>query len=277
MLGLPHQNSTPVFPVTDGSPSFKRSNSSTNTSYQAVVMDQLSSSSSSLNSDIPHSYIHQVDNSPAPLPPPAPPITQSSVPCFSISSSPRKNRKRGHTRSHSNPPLANIIMPEVVPENSIPNYRSPSPLSPAPPTRAGSHPSIVQNMVMSSPSAKSHPQMRRLIGQNSKNTFNRSQSTDLGGEDCLQPLPEPPIRSNSEASSVQSSSPRQRKLSKESGTSTSMVDLPLIRCSTDQFDQSDYSFPRGGKSYSVPRLANLVVNGDSGGKRLEYQHIFKCI
>ena len=242
--GLPHQTSTPVFPMpSDVSPSFKRSNSSNNTSYQAVVLEQqhLSSSSSSLSSDLTthHMYTQQVEVSSY-----VPPPSASKTKC-----------KLGHKRSHSNPPLANIIMPEVVPENSVPEYRSPSPPYHTLPTRAGSHSSIVQNTVINSPSAKSHPQMRRIMG-----TFARSISTDLGGGDIPSP-PEPPIRSNSEASGVQGSSPRQRRLSKETGTSASMVDLPLIRCSGDKLD---YSFPTGGKSHSVPRLANLIVNGDSG-------------
>ncbi len=248
MLGISHQSSTPVFPTVDYSPSFKRSNSSSNTCYQAVANMDLSSSSSSINSDIPH---HHVDQSP--LPPSAPPP--------SLSNTPRKYRKKGHMRSHSNPPLANVIMPEVVPEDPEPNYRSPSPSSPVPPTRSGSHPSITQNNV-SSPSTKTHPQMRRLIGYNSTSSaFSRSYSTD----DDIPPLPDHPIRSNSEASSVQSSSPRQRRLSKDTGTSTSMVDLPLIQCSSDQYYQNDDSFPSTGKSYSVPRLANLVIYGDNGG------------
>ncbi len=240
MLGLAHQTSTPVFPTTDCSPSFQRSNSTTNGCYQAVVNMDLSSSSSSINSDIPH---HHVDQSP--LPPPT----------MSLNT-PRQIRKRGHTRSHSNPPLANIIMPQVVPEDSIPDYRSPSPSSPHPPSRSGSNPSITQNNVVSSPSAKTHPQMRRIIGLNSSNNvFNRSYSID---EDTLV---EPPIiRSNSEASH---SSPRQRRLSKDTGTSTSMVDLPLIQCGgSDHYYES--SFPTTGKSYSVPRLANLVINGENG-------------
>lgn len=249
--GLNHQISTPVFPSVDGSPSFKRFNSTANTtassSYQAVATMDLSSSSSSINSDIPH---HHVDQSP--LPP---------AHAYLGSVTPRKNRKKGHTRSHSNPPLANIIMPEVVPEDSVvPDYQSPSPSSPAPPTRSGSHPSITQNTIMNSPSAKTHPQMRRLIGHP-----NRTYSTDLGDGDEYQPsssLHEPPLRSNSEASNIQGS-PRQRKLSKDSGTSTSMVDLPLIQCNPDY--NTEYSMPSGGKSYSVPKLANLVINGENGG------------
>lgn len=256
--GLNHQISTPVFPSVDGSPSFKRFNSTaiTPSSYQGPVMD-LSSSSSSINSDVPH---HHVDQSPQPPQPPPPPAYLGSV-------TPRKTRKKGHTRSHSNPPLANIVMPEVVPEDSVvPDYQSPSPSSPAPPTRSGSHPSIIQNTVMNSPSAKTHPQMRRLMGHP-----NRTHSTDLGGEpDDFNSVPthhEPPVRSNSEASNIQGS-PRQRKLSKECGTSTSMVDLPLIQCNSDNhLYHNDYTMSSGGpgKSYSVPKLANLVINGENGG------------
>ena len=89
--------------------------------------------------------------------------------------------------------------------------------------------------------------------------FSRSISTDLGDVQ-----PDPPIRSNSEASGVQSASPRQRRLSKEVGTSTSMVDLPLIQCSVDHNE-----FPASSvKSHSVPRLANLTINTSAGGTYL---------
>ena len=254
MLGISHQTSTPVFPTADCSPSFQRSNSTTNASYQAVVTMDLSSSSSSINSDIPH---HHVDQSPLP-PPVSSPFLLNNL---------RQIRKKGHIRSHSNPP-SNIIMPEVVPEHTVPDYRSPSPSSPNPPSRSGSNPSITQNNVVSSPSAKTHPQMRKLIGiKNPSNSFNRSYSTDLGGGDDLHPVEPPILRSNSEASN---SSPRQRRLSKEVGTSTSMVDLPLIQCSTDQYYYSEYSLPSTGKSYSVPRLANLVTNGENGGMYNKY-------
>ena len=244
-LGLPHQNSVPVLPThMTNEHSFKRSNSSSGSGF-TTLMDlpnqHLSSSSSSINSDY-----HEPVAPPPPLP---------------SNNTHRAKRKLGHTRSHSNPPLANLVLPEAVPEHSVvPDYRSPSPPyynSTAPPTRTGSHSSIVQNNV-NSPSAKSHPQVRRLMA-NTSHVFTRSVSTDLGGE----MNPEPPARSNSEASGVQSSSPRQRRLSKETGTSASMVDLPLIRCS-DQMDQNEYGFPQSGKSHSVPRLANLVVNADNG-------------
>ena len=90
--------------------------------------------------------------------------------------------------------------------------------------------------------------------------FSRSVSTDLGDVH-----PEPPARSNSEASGVQSVSPRQRRLSKEVGTSTSMVDLPLIQCSGEV-----YEFPTSSvKSHSVPRLANLIVNTSTGESERE--------
>ena len=98
--------------------------------------------------------------------------------------------------------------------------------------------------------------------------FSRSISQELGGSE-VRPTPpsEPPYRSNSEASGVQAATPRQRRLSKETGTSSSMVDLPLVRRSNENLDQSEYPFPQAGKSYSVPRLAYLAVNGDNSLER----------
>lgn len=261
-IGLPHQSSVPTMTVhmTNENEPFKRSNSSGGSTYINLIEvagQNLSSSSSSLNSDQSNTQQsnHHTDGL---LPPPStvtPPSTSSSN---NSSSNIKAKRKLGHTRSHSNPPLANLIMPEVVPENSVPDYRSPSPPyynsnSNAPPARTGSQSSIAQNNV-GSPSTKSHPQVRRIMANN----FVKSVSTDLG--DHTLSHPPPPVRSNSEASGVQSSSPRQRRLSKETGTSASMVDLPMIRCSTDKLDQSEYTFSQPGKSHSVPRLVNLVVN-----------------
>ena len=94
--------------------------------------------------------------------------------------------------------------------------------------------------------------------------FSRSISQELGGSEARSNIPsEAPYRSNSEASGVQAATPRQRRLSKETGTSSSMVDLPLVRMSNENLDQSEYSLPQAGKSYSVPRLACLAVNGDN--------------
>ena len=266
-IGLPHQNSVPTLPshITSENETFKRSNSSSGSGYinlADISGHNLSSSSSSLNSDqsnTQHSSQHpEVLTSPSTSVPP--PSNLSAPPPSFSSSNLTTKRKLGHTRSHSNPPLANLIMPEVVPENSVPNYRSPSPPyyntndnSNAPPTRTGSHPSIVQNHV-GTLSTKSHPQVRRLMANAPVLV------TSVSNDSSDNVVPGPPIRSNSEASGVQSSSPRQRRLSKETGTSASMVDLPLIRCSTDKLDQSEYSFNQPGKSHSVPRLVNLSVN-----------------
>ena len=188
-LGLPHQNSTPVIPthvIASGfDPSVSiRSNSSCGSGHHALSDtsgQHLSSSMSSLGSDL-GSHVAHGNEAPPPLvlnqqlsegqvlssvpqaPPPPPPSTSSNL---------KAKRKIGHTRSHSNPPLANLIMPEVVPENSVPEYRSPSPPyynGHVPPTRTGSHPSIIHNSVVnsnnqssstsSSSSTKSHPQVR---------------------------------------------------------------------------------------------------------------------
>ncbi|XP_019848730.1 PREDICTED: uncharacterized protein LOC109580226 [Amphimedon queenslandica] len=266
--GLVHQNSTPSIPTHSVPYDNIRSTSSCGCGGHALSESSgqhLSSSMSSLGSDLGLHVAHSNETTHLPTAsnqshdvyqttPPAPPTYSSSL---------RAKKKIGHTRSHSNPPLANLIMPEAVPENSVPEYRSPSPPyynGHAPPTRTGSHPSIIHNSIANSnqslansTSTKSHPQVRRLMAGNYN--FSRSISTDLGDVQ-----PDPPLRSNSEASSVQSASPRQRRLSKEVGTSTSMVDLPLIQCSVEQSE-----FPSSSvKSHSVPRLANLTINTTTG-------------
>ena len=99
--------------------------------------------------------------------------------------------------------------------------------------------------------------------------FSRSISQELNGSDGRQYMPmDGPQRSNSESSGVQSATPHQRRLSRESATSSSMVDLPFVRASNENL-HNDYRLPQSGKSYSVPKLAHLAVNGDNSVERGE--------
>ena len=265
-LGLPYQYSSPTLLTSsvESSPPFTKKTSLGSSSGYFTGSEQpvpsYSSSSSSINSDM---------SAPQPSQP-AP--TQLEEP-------PKPKRRLGHTRSHSNPPLANLILPVAVPENEVANdYRSPSPpyySTAALTTRTGSQPSIVQYSTLNSPSTKTHPQMRRIMASGPH--FSRSISQELNGSESTRPQvhAEAPFRSNSEASGVQAATPRQRRLSKDTGTSASMVDLPLVRTSNEELDQVEYSLPQSGKSHSVPRLAYHAVNGDNSLERgVVYSH--KC-